>query len=168
MRWRAWVICLCGVMALCLGGCSWLRPAAPAELAAQGHWEGKLQLRVLQKEPESFSATFELSGAPQQGELRLISPIGHSLALVNWSGDQATLQEGTQIQSFASMDELTRVLTGAALPLPDLMAWLNQDGPAIEGWQISAHKETRARRIIATRQTPEPPLHLVIWVNLSP
>ena len=168
MRWRAWVLNLCAVMALGLSGCSWLRPAASAALSAQGHWEGKLQLRVLRKEPESFSATFELSGAPHHGELRLISPIGHTLALVNWSAEEATLQEGTQTQTFATMDELTRVLTGAALPLPDLIAWLNQDGPPIQGWEIHANQQPRARRIVATRQTPEPELHLVIWVQLSP
>jgi outer membrane lipoprotein LolB len=168
MRWRAWVLNLCAVLAFGLSGCSWLRPAASAALSAQGHWEGKLQLRVQRKEPESFSATFELSGAPHHGELRLISPIGHTLALVNWSAEEATLQEGTQIQTFANMDELTRKLTGAALPLPDLMAWLNQDGPPIQGWEIHANQQPLARRIVATRQTPEPELHLVIWVQLSP
>jgi outer membrane biogenesis lipoprotein LolB len=101
-----------------------------ASLKQTGHWQGRLSLRVLQPTPEQFSASFELNGSADHGELSLYSPLGTTLAVARWTPQNAQLLQGDKVQDFASMEALTQQLTGAALPLPALLAWLDVDGPA--------------------------------------
>ncbi|RYF83553.1 MAG: hypothetical protein EOO29_02990, partial [Comamonadaceae bacterium] len=47
-------------------------------------WSGRLSLRVDSEPAQSFAALFELSGAPGRGELKLSTPIGNTLGLLQW------------------------------------------------------------------------------------
>ena len=134
-------------------------------LAQNGHWEGRLQLKILQKKPEQFSANFTLEGTAQQGELTIYSPIGTTVAVASWDAAGATLTEGSQKHAFESMDALTERLTGASLPLPPLMAWLNSDGPAVVGWEIRSENPQAGRRLFAKRMQPLPQLHLTLILD---
>jgi outer membrane lipoprotein LolB len=50
---------------------------------------------------QSFSASFELKGKPEQGELSLISPLGSVLGVLRWSPGEAVLDSGNgKIQRF--------------------------------------------------------------------
>ena len=98
----------------------------PTNTEAIGHWEGRLTLRVAKNPPEQFSAAFEMTGRPEQGQLSFLSPLGTTMAMVRWNPQGASLQQGSDLQNFVSMDELTLRLTGAALPLPQLMERLNE------------------------------------------
>lgn len=134
-------------------------------LAQTGNWEGRLNLKILSKPPEQFSANFTLQGSSQLGELTIYTPIGTTLAEANWDTNGATLSEGSQKQYFASMDALTRHVTGASLPLPALMTWLNNDGDLISGWEIRSENLSSGRRLFARRVNPLPQLQLTLILN---
>jgi outer membrane lipoprotein LolB len=130
-----------------------------------GHWQGRMTLRVDKSPPEQFSTAFEMTGHAGQGELTLLSPLGITLALVRWNPAGASLQQGADTQQFVSMDMLTQRLTGAPLPLPALMAWLDNAGPPVTGWKISAQAMKSGRRVLAERQQPLPTLQLTLLLD---
>ena len=140
----------------------------PTNPDAIGHWEGRLNLRVAKNPPEQFSTSFEMTGRPEQGQLSLLSPLGTTMAKVRWNPQGASLQQGSDVQNFTSMDELTLRLTGAALPLPQLMAWLDRTGPPVQGWQINAQALKSGRRVMAERQQPLPALQLTVLLDPNP
>jgi outer membrane lipoprotein LolB len=140
-------------------------PPQQASLKATGHWEGRLSLKVLQQPPEQFSANFELNGLSEAGELYLYSAIGTTLAVARWNPQNAQMQQGQAVQTFESMDALTKTITGSALPVPALMAWLDQDGPELPGWTLKSESTPSGRRIYAQRQTPLPALQLTLLVD---
>lgn len=136
-----------------------------ANSIALGHWEGRLTLRLDKNPPEQFSTAFEMSGHAEQGQLHLLSPLGTTLAVVRWNPQGASLQQSSDIRQFSSMDELTQGLTGAALPLPQLLIWLDRAGPAVDGWQIKAEALKKGRRVLAERQQPLPALQLTLLLD---
>ena len=139
--------------------------AQQATLKQMGHWQGRLSLRVLQPNPEQFSANFELHGSAETGELSIFSPLGTTLAVARWTPQNAQLLQGDKVQDFASMEALTQQLTGAALPLPALLAWLDVDGPALPGWQLNAESPASGRRVYAKRESPLPALQLTLLLD---
>lgn len=139
--------------------------AQQATLKQTGHWQGRLSLRVLQPNPEQFSANFELHGSAATGELSIMSPLGTTLAVARWTPHNAQLQQGQKVQDFASVEALTFQLTGAALPLPALLAWLDVDGPALPGWQVKAESPASGRRVYAKRESPLPALQLTLLLD---
>ncbi len=162
---------VCGAMLVLLTACSHApRHVAvdPANPAAKGHWEGRLTLRVEKTPAEQFTTSFEMTGRPEQGELSILSPLGTTLAMVRWNPQGASLQQGAEVQQFASMDELTLRLTGAALPLPELMAWLDGAGPPVKGWVIQAEALPKGRRVGAQRREPLPGLQLTVLLDPNP
>ena len=160
---HGWLLALVCLLTSCGLFSSKTKTVSP--LAQTGHWEGRLQLKILNKKPEQFSATFMLEGTAEEGELTIYSPIGTTVALASWNPQGATLTEGSQKHSFTSMDSLTEKLTGASLPLPSLMAWLNNDGPAVSGWEIRAESPTSGRRLFARRLQPLPQLQLALILD---
>ena len=165
-RWWLWA-CFAGLVSL--SGCALLSstPRQPA-LEQLGHWQGRLSLKVIQEPPEQFSANFEINGRPEQGELALYSPIGTTLAVARWSPDGAQLLQGQKVQSFVSVQAMTQQLTGNSLPLPQLLAWLDQDGADLPGWTLSSENTPNNRRVFAKRQTPLPLLELTLVIDPRP
>jgi len=154
------------LLCLALVGCSIFsfKTKNPA-LAQMGNWEGRLSLKILSKPPEQFSANFSLQGTSAQGELTIFSPIGTTLAVASWNDQGAVLEEGSKKQTFASMEALTRQVTGASLPLQNLMSWLNTDGPPLEGWEIRSENQPGGRRLFAKRVSPLPQLQLTLVLD---
>ena len=127
-------------------------------------WAGRISLQVVSEPVQSFSASFELKGRAENGELTLISPLGNVLGVLRWSPGQALLDRGNQnIQQFASIDELMERMTGAAIPLSALFAWLQGTNASASGWSadLSRHGDGRvsARR---TLPAPEADLRMVL------
>ena len=139
--------------------------AQQATLKQMGHWQGRLSLRVLQPQPEQFSANFELHGSAETGELSIISPLGTTLAVARWTPHNAQLLQGQKVQDYASMEALTQQLTGAALPLQALLAWLDTDGPPLPGWQLTSESPSTGRRVFAKREAPLPALQLTLLLD---
>lgn len=110
-------------LAALLAGC-----ATPAPEAPGAPWtSGRLLLRVdatPERLAQSLSAAFELRGSGQQGELRLLSPLGTVLAEAHWGPGVAELRTAQGEARFDSLDALARQALGEALPLAALPDWL--------------------------------------------
>lgn len=119
------------------------------------YWSGRIGIQVLKDPPESWSASFELQGSSSAGEMVLLSPVGTTLARLEWTPRLARLEQGGQRLESASLQSLGSRLTGTELPIAALFEWLSGKQADTPGWQVdlSAHPQGR---ITAQRQTPEP------------
>lgn len=149
MRW-AWACCAL-VLLLALAGCA-QPPRAPA---GPGEWSGRLALQVEGQSSQSFSAAFELRGTPEAGELTLYTPLGSTLARLQWAAGMARLEQGSEARESASLDDLLQDLTGSRLPVAALFDWLQGRPAAASGWRadLSAAQDGR---ITAERLDPLP------------
>lgn len=143
---------LAGWAGLLLASC-----ASPGGPPAGGHaaWSGRLSLRVEGDPNQSFSALFELRGAPQAGELILTSPIGSTLAQLHWAPGEALLRNGSETRRYDSVDALIEAATGAAIPVGALFAWLAGRDERVPGWRPDL-SQVSAGRLQATRESPQP------------
>jgi outer membrane lipoprotein LolB len=154
-RAHAWVwTALC---ALLLGGCA-VPPRTPAAPGVQV-WTGRLALTVEGQASQSFSAGFELKGAPDAGELSLFNPLGGTIAVLGWSPGTAILRSEGRTRQFPSLEALAQEATGARLPVAALFDWLAGRATPIPGWEpdVSQVAEGRLR---ARRTDPTPPADL--------
>lgn len=83
-----------------------------------------------------MSASFSLQGHAQHGSLNLYSPLGTTLATLDWTANAAHLHQGNQQQRFDSLEALTEQATGAALPVTALFDWLQGKPSPAPGWQV--------------------------------
>lgn len=120
----------------------------------------------MQSDPvQSFSASFELKGQPERGELTLLSPLGNVLGILRWSPDEALLDSGhQQIQHFSSIDELMERATGAAVPPSALFAWLQGINASVSGWSADLSRRGEGR-ISASRAQPRPQAELRVVLD---
>lgn len=123
-------------------------------------WIGRMALQLERIEgsspsPHSFSAAFELHGSPVRGQLKLFSPLGNTLAQIDWEPEQAQLETANGIQQSSSLETLLQQATGAQIPVAALFDWLSGVPTASEGWQADLSAITQGK-IVAVRQTPEP------------
>lgn len=144
------------IVALLLSACAAPRP--PDKLG-EAVWSGRLALRIDSIPAQSFSASFDLRGSPAAGELQLNSPLGTSLASVQWSPQGAELRQGSQVERRAGLDELSIQLTGTALPVAAMFGWLRGDTTSVEGWTVDLSQQPEGR-ITARRTTPPPSAEL--------
>lgn len=143
-----------------LAGCATPPPSSPE----QAYWSGRLALRVDGEPPQSFSAGFELHGDASRGELQLLTPLGGTAALARWSPQGAELDDGQQTRRYASMDELTRELAGAELPLAALFDWLRGAATVPAGWRVDLSGQAEGH-ILARRESPPPRAELRLRVQ---
>lgn len=114
-----------------------------------------MSLRVDSQPVQTFSALFELRGAPQAGDLTLTSPIGNTLAQLHWSPGEALLRNGGETRRFDSVDALIEAATGAAIPVGALFAWLAGRDERVPGWRPDL-SQVGTGRLQATRESPQP------------
>lgn len=119
-----------------VAGCATQSPAPKAAVEEQTHWQGKLALRVFSKPVQALSASFDLQGHPEAGELTLSSPLGTTLARLQWDANSATLTANGEQKNYGSLQELARKATGSDLPVASLFAWLQGREDAAPGWQV--------------------------------
>ena len=143
-------------------------PIVPVNQAlATGLYAGRMSLKIDALDPQAlgpqqgqfFSASFELTGNAQAGQLTLISPLGSVLAVLNWTDSIAQLRANGELRSFNSLDALVLNATGAAIPVANLFSWLTGiDAPA-PGWQADLSRLS-AGRLVARRLEPLPTAEL--------
>jgi outer membrane lipoprotein LolB len=138
---------------LLLAGCA-VPPRAAVPAGVQV-WTGRLALNVERQANQSFSAAFELKGAPESGELTLFTPLGGTAAVLSWSPGTATLRSGGDVRQFPSLEALAQEATGAPLPVAALFDWLAGKPTAIEGWEADV-SEVAQGRLRARRSAPPP------------
>jgi len=131
-RWAHRWFLVMGVLTLTACATRQPPPAAPDLL----FWSGRLALNIASQPPQSLSAGFELKSQPHSGELRLLSPLGSTLAQLLWVPGQASLEQGGQVWQETSLDALLIRLTGTALPMAALIDWLQARPTQVEGWQV--------------------------------
>lgn len=131
---RLWQRACLPVALVLLTGCA-SQQHKPAT-ASETHWQGRLALKVFSKPLQAMSASFDLQGQPEHGELTLTSPLGTMLARLQWAAGSATLNANGEQKSFGSLQELARKATGTDLPVSSLFAWLQGQDESVAGWQV--------------------------------
>jgi outer membrane lipoprotein LolB len=163
-RGRRSASALLACVTLVLAGCAVpLRP--PVGLIGDtGPWSGRLALQVEESQSQSFSAGFELKGKAEAGELALFSPLGGTLALLQWAPGQATLRSNGQTRQFSSLDSLAAQVTGTPLPIAALFDWLAGSNTPVAGWQADL-SQLREGRLQAKRVEPKPAADLRVVLD---
>jgi outer membrane lipoprotein LolB len=151
-RWWA----LAGAVLLLAACATPPKPIAPAGVQA---WSGRMALTVEGQAAQSFSAGFELKGAPEAGELTLLNPLGGTVAVLAWSPGTATLRSNGKTREFASLEELAQEATGAPLPVASLFDWLAGKPTPVPGWEADVTQVDEGR-LRARRTDPPPPADL--------
>ena len=109
--------------ALALAGCAALPPASTGSQPLSGRLA--LQVDALPDRPaQAISASFDLRGTAEQGELRLSTPLGTTLAAASWGAGEARLVTPQGEKRFDDLDALSRETFGESLPLRALPDWL--------------------------------------------
>lgn len=148
-----------------LAGCAQMPKATAQDGLKNDFWTGRISLQVQSEPAQSFSASFELKGRAERGELTLISPLGNVLGVLRWSPGEAVLDSGGgKVQRFASVDELMAQATGAAVPIDALFAWLRGDNAAASGWSADLSRQKEGR-ISAKRSQPAPQADLRVVLD---
>ena len=127
-------------------------------------WNGRLALKVDGDSPQSWSASFELQGSPEQGSLDLFSPLGSTVAHLEWAPGQALWQARGETRRYASLEQLAADATGTPVPITALFHWLQGQQPNLPGWQADLSQLDNGR-LTARRDHPQPALELRIVLD---
>ena len=150
---------------LLIGGCAGQRvPASPAA-DSTGHWQGRLAVKVYSKPVQAFSANFELDGSPAKGALVLSSPLGTTLARMQWAEGKegfATLIANGEQREFGTLQELAFKSTGADLPVASLFAWLQGRAEEAPGWQVDLSELSAGRIQAQHREEVQSDLKIIL------
>lgn len=138
-----------------LAGCA--TPPKPQAAPGEQAWSGRLALTVQGEQP--FSAGFELKGAPEQGELTLLTPLGGTAGVARWAPGSATLRTDKGTREFASLDELATQVAGAPIPIAALFDWLQGRATQVPGWNVDVSQVPQGR-LRAQRTSPPADLRL--------
>jgi outer membrane lipoprotein LolB len=149
---RAWLAALV-CMTLLLAACA--TPPRSAPTPGVQTWNGRLSLSVEGQANQSFSAGFELKGAPDTGELTLSNPLGGTVAVLSWAPGSATLRTNGSPRQFPSLEALAQEATGAPLPIAALFDWLAGKATPVPGWEVDV-SQVGTGRLRATRTSPPP------------
>ncbi|HMA08570.1 MAG TPA: lipoprotein insertase outer membrane protein LolB [Ramlibacter sp.] len=114
-----------------------------------------MALQVKDNPSQSFSASFELKGNAQAGELTLSTPIGSILAVLAWEPGSATLRRNGETQRFDTVEDLAARATGSAIPLVALFDWLRGIETPVPGWRPDLSQLGQGR-LAALRLEPPP------------
>ncbi len=164
MRVRAAILAGLMIAILFIAGCANRTRAEGTFDQKIEQWSGRLGLTVDSEPPQSYSAGFTLLGNPQAGELSLTSPLGSTLAVMQWQRGEALLRQGEQTHSFASLDDLAATVTGTPLPVRALFGWLNGTPQSVEGWDADLSRLPDGR-MTARRLMPLPTAELRVVLD---
>jgi outer membrane lipoprotein LolB len=147
--------------------------------------EGRLSLRYQERgEDRSVHGSFTWNQATQQITLRLLSPLGQTIAVIDSKPGMATMtQAGQPVRTAGDVDQLTAQTLGWPLPIAGLRNWLqgfgidangkpfiataptdNEGGPSVttrDGWRIhyvswqDAGSDSLPKRIDLERSTEQ-------------
>lgn len=152
--------------ALVLTGCG-ITPLRVQNVPHTTQWQGRLSVTVHGADPSVTTAAFELRGNARTGELALLSPVGTTMALLEWSPEGAHLHRGQAPERYASLDDLTEQLTGSALPVAALWQWLDGHNVQVPGWDSDLSGLAQGR-LVARRAHPAPAVSLRIQLDTAP
>lgn len=128
------------------------------------YWQGRIALKINSTPAQAFSANFELEGDATTGRLSFLSPLGSTVAQLQWDAAGAQLQTNGELQHFDSLQALTLHVTGAALPISSLFEWLRGHEVPTPGWSVNL-QDIGTGRITAERLAPDIPATLKIVLD---
>ena len=136
------------------------------QIEFRGRLALKIDAEVSQElgQPQSFSGSFELTGNAQAGSLLLFSPLGSTVAALNWRPGVAQMQNNNAVREFESLGAMVYSATGAELPIASLFAWLNGKTSEAPGWTVDLSRRVDGR-VTARRASPNPPLELRVILD---
>lgn len=146
---------------LFIAGCTTNTRATGQNDQKYNAWHGRLAIQVQApadapaSAAQSFSASFELTGTPDAGELIFFTPLGSTAAAIHWSPAEATLATQGQIRTFDGLAPLIQDLLGTDVPVSALFAWLNGQHLSADGWQVDLANFAEGK-ITAQRLTAPP------------
>jgi outer membrane lipoprotein LolB len=114
-----------------------------------------MALQVDGQDTQSFAASFELQGNADAGQLSLFTPLGGTVAVLEWAPGRATLRSGQDVRNFGSLDTLVAQVTGTPIPVAALFDWLAGTASPVPGWTPDLRQREEGR-ITARRDTPLP------------
>jgi outer membrane lipoprotein LolB len=139
-------------------GCA--SPVATRTVPSEQHqWAGRLSLKIATTPVQSFTAGFELTGSPDNGLLKLTSPLGITLARAQWTPGEASLQAQGENKRFTSVEEMIADATGTPIPLQALFYWLDGVQAPVNGWTADLSVVNQGK-LTANRLWPEPKAEL--------
>ena len=124
-------------------------------------WQGRLSVKVLRTPVQAFAADFDLQGTPEAGELRFTTPLGSTLAQIQWDPSGARLQTTGAPEQFDSLAALTLRSIGVSLPVASLFAWLQGHETATPGWEVDLQFLSQGR-LSAKRLAGDAPAELKV------
>lgn len=140
-----------------------MRTTSPYD-ANTPHWQGRLALKIQSTPAQAFSADFDLQGSAQAGDLAFFTPLGSTIAHLQWNADTAVLQTNGAPQHFDTLAALSRYTTGTDLPIASLFSWLQGDDLPTPGWEADL-SALPSGRLTARRLGPDAPAELKIILN---
>lgn len=153
------------LVATLISGCTTApRNIAPGTDVSTSYWQGRIAIKVLGDAPQSYSGDFELQGQPTQGQLSISTPLGTTLARMDWTANSARLLRGNREEFYPSLGELALRGTGVELPLAHMFDWLDGRPTATPGWEVDLSQYPDGR-ISAKRTEPSPPVELRIVLS---
>ncbi len=152
---------LMGMVVLSLVGCATSRPGAEKPAA---YWSGRLALQLQSTPPQNWSASFELQGSAEQGQMVLLSPLGTTLAKLSWSPRSALLEQGADKTESSNLQSLSQKLTGTDLPIHAIFEWLQGRETSAQGWVVDLSALNEGR-LSARRMAPAPEALLRILLD---
>lgn len=147
-----------------LAACAQVPRSPTASPVVRDQWSGRLALRVATEPVQSFFAAFDLRGNAQSGELSLYSPLGSTIARMQWAPGMAQLTWNGQQRNFDSVGALTREATGTELPITSLFAWLAGEDDEAEGWSADLGHLADGK-LVAERTHPGPPVTMRLMLD---
>ncbi|OGB28058.1 MAG: hypothetical protein A3F78_13070 [Burkholderiales bacterium RIFCSPLOWO2_12_FULL_61_40] len=144
-----------------IAGCASNMRATASNDANTPHWQGRLALKIQSTPAQAFSADFDLHGSAQAGGLAFFTPLGSTIARLQWNADAAVLQTNGEPQHFESLVALTRYTTGTDLPIASLFSWLQGTDLPTPGWEADL-SSLPSGRLSARRLGPDAPAELKI------
>jgi outer membrane lipoprotein LolB len=175
-RYRHAGLIFIALAALSIAGCAYPTSEKRQNVAETEQWRGRLALRVsaeglvasgeagAEPQPQSMSASFELTGNAQTGALLLFSPLGITVAEMNWSAQTVFMRANGETRSFNSLSEMLKQATGTDIPVTSLFAWLAGDNATASGWQVDLTQHALGR-IVARRSVPIPAVELRLIIE---
>jgi len=120
------------------------------------HWQGRIAIKVLSSPTQAFSSDFELDGHGDAGTLALLSPLGTTVAKMQWAPGLAQLRHAGEVRNFASLSALAQQATGTELPVAALFDWLRGIDTPAPGWDADLSQLPEGR-LQATRSADSAP-----------
>ncbi len=148
---RLWVL----LTIILIAGCATTTRNA-GQFDPHNHWRGRIAIKVLSTPPQAFTADFELDGQGEAGTLALFSPLGTTVAQMQWAPGLAQLRNGGELRNFNSLSALAQQATGTELPVAALFDWLRGTATAAPGWEADLNQLPEGR-LLARRAADSAP-----------